>query len=66
MLWYLRRSRQKESRMSGNSKETEIPKAQQLYDRPFFWLVAGFITMVVFYTLWGIIEIVTLPQGTLP
>ena len=48
------------------SQDPEIPKAQQLYDRPIFWLIAGFITMVVFYTLWGIVEIVTLPQGTLP
>ena len=47
-------------------QDQEIPKAQQLYDRPMFWLVAGFITMAVFYTLWGIVEIMTLPQGNLP
>lgn len=49
-----------------SSEDPKIPKAQQLYDRPMFWLVAGFVVMVVFYTLWGIFEIVTLPQGTLP
>lgn len=52
--------------MQDESKNQVIPKAQQLYDRPFFWLIAGFVTMLVFYTLWGILEIYTLPIGTLP
>jgi hypothetical protein len=49
---------------SGSSGE--VPFAQQLYDRPFFWLIAGFVVMVVFYTLWGIYEVASLPQSTLP
>ncbi|MCH2535665.1 MAG: hypothetical protein MK008_14575 [Bdellovibrionales bacterium] len=46
--------------------EEEIPYMQKLYDRPFVWLIAGFITMLSFYTLWGIYEIVSLPQSPLP
>jgi len=44
----------------------QIPWGQRLLDRPFFWLGMGFVTMVAFYTLWGIIEIVRMPQAQLP
>jgi len=44
----------------------EIPKIQKLFDRPFLWLTLGFVTMVVFYTLWGIWEMSILPQAPLP
>lgn len=44
----------------------EIPLGQRLFDRPFFWLGAGFVTMLVFYTLWGVVEIYGLPQAPLP
>ncbi len=47
-------------------KDSDIPAIQKLFDRPYFWLAAGFVTMLVFYTLWGIWEIVMMPQGTLP
>jgi hypothetical protein len=43
-----------------------VPWIQRLYDRPFVWLLAGFVTMLAFYTLWGIFEIYHLPQATLP
>ena len=52
--------------MADKDSNQNIPKWQQLYDRPFLWLAAGFITMVLFYTAWGIYEIVTLPKGNLP
>ncbi len=44
----------------------EIPAGQRLYDRPFLLLAFGLAVMFGFYTFWGLIEIMTLPQATLP
>lgn len=44
----------------------KVPLGQRLYDSPFLLLVAGIVVMVLFYTLWGIIEVVSLPQAPLP
>ena len=43
-----------------------IPLGQRLFERPFLLLVAGLVVMLVFYTGWGLLEILTLPAGTLP
>lgn len=43
-----------------------IPLGQRLYERPFLLLAAGMVTMLVFYTFWGLIELALLPQATLP
>jgi hypothetical protein len=43
-----------------------IPLGQRIYDSPFLLLVVGFLTTAVFYTLWGLFEILSLPQATLP
>ena len=45
---------------------TEVPLGQRLYDNPFLLLVAGIVVMVLFYTLWGLWEIASLPKATLP
>ncbi len=45
---------------------TKIPLGQRLFDNPFLLLIAGILVMVVFYTLWGLWEIASLPQATLP
>ena len=42
------------------------PLGQRLYDRPFLLLAAGLLVMIVFYTAWGLWEILTLPQAPLP
>jgi hypothetical protein len=44
----------------------EIPAGQKLFDRPFLLLVIGLAVMFVFYTIWGLVEILTLPQAPLP
>ena len=44
----------------------KIPLGQRLYDRPILLLVAGLVAMFGFYTIWGLIEIPSLPQATLP
>lgn len=43
-----------------------IPLGQRIFDSPFLLLVVGFLTTAVFYTLWGLIEILTLPPSKLP
>ena len=49
-----------------NEGDPEIPLMQRLFDRPFLLLILGISVVGVFYTLWGIIEIMTMPQATLP
>ncbi len=44
----------------------EIPYLQKLYDRPLLLLAAGLIVMFGFYTIWGVLEIFTLPKAPLP
>ena len=51
--------------MAQQSDETP-PLLQRLYDSPFLLLVAGIVVMVVFYTAWGLWEILTLPPAPLP
>jgi hypothetical protein len=46
--------------------DPEIPYMQRLFDRPFLLLFLGVSVVGIFYTLWGIIEILTMPQATLP
>ncbi len=42
------------------------PLGQRLFDRPFLLLAAGLLVMFLFYTGWGLWEILTLPAGKLP
>ena len=46
--------------------EEAIPYLQQLYDRPFVLLIAGIVVMFLFYTGWGMWEILSLPPSQLP
>ncbi len=48
------------------SSRQGIPVGQRLFDRPFLLLVAGLVVMFLFYTAWGMWEILTLPEGRLP
>ena len=43
-----------------------VPLGQRLFDSPFLLLIAGIVIMLVFYTGWGLWEVLTLPQATLP
>lgn len=54
--------------VSGEAPRTNepVPLGQRLYDRPFLLLVAGLAVMGVVYTLWGLVEILSLPQAPLP
>ena len=44
----------------------EIPFLQRLYDRPFVLLALGMAIMLVLFTAWGLWEVLTLPEATLP
>ena len=44
----------------------EIPLMQRLYDRPFLLLVLGMAVMLILFTGWGLWEVMTLPEATLP
>jgi hypothetical protein len=46
--------------------DEQVPLGQRLYDRPFLLLTVGILVMVVFYTGWGLWEIMTLPPAPLP
>ena len=43
-----------------------VPLGQRLFERPFLLLAAGLLVMLLFYTGWGMWEILTLPAGDLP
>jgi hypothetical protein len=46
--------------------EEEIPLGQRLFDNWLLLMIAGIVIMAVIYTGWGMYEIATLPQATLP
>lgn len=54
------------SDLNESSGGDQIPAMQKQFDRPFFWLIVGMVTMLAFYTFWGIYEIVSLPKALLP
>lgn len=43
-----------------------VPFGQRFYDNIFILLVAGIVVMTVFYTLWGLVEVTSLPPAPLP
>ena len=47
--------------MSDNNQAERIPLMQQLLDNPFLLLFLGVMIPMVVYTLWGVIEILTVP-----
>lgn len=54
------------STMHSSPDPREIPLGQRLFERPFLLLAAGLLVMSLFYTLWGLFEIASLPKGGLP
>ena len=43
-----------------------VPLGQRLFDSPFLLLIAGIVVMALFYTGWGLYEILTLKSAPLP
>ncbi len=44
-----------------NSETVRIPVMQRVMDNPFLLLFIGVVVPTVFYIIWGIMEIVTIP-----
>lgn len=44
-----------------DNAEERVPIMQQILDNPFLLLFIGVAVPTVFYTVWGIMEIVTIP-----
>lgn len=42
------------------------PVLQRLFDNVFLLLALGLVVMLVVYTGWGVLELLLMPQGTLP
>lgn len=59
-------ARHEQSTEASGGAEPEAPIGQRLFDRPFLLLLLGLLVMFLFYTGWGMYEVLTLPQGTLP
>lgn len=49
-----------------SDSERQPPLGQRLFDRPFVLLVAGIVVMVLFYTAWGLWEVLSLGPAPLP
>jgi len=43
------------------SRDQVIPAMQRVLDNPFLLLFIGVVVPTVFYILWGIMEVVTIP-----
>lgn len=43
-----------------------LPLGQRVFDNMYLLLVLGVVVMLVVFTGWGLWEIATMPQGTLP
>ena len=46
--------------------QEQVPLMQRLFDNMFLLLALGMLIMFVVYTGWGMLEILTMPQATLP
>ena len=46
---------------NSDEEQERIPAMQSMIDNPFLLLFIGVAMPTVFYTVWGIMEIVTLP-----
>ena len=46
---------------SENQEEETVPVMQRVMDNPFLLLFIGVVVPTVFYIIWGIMEIVTIP-----
>ncbi len=42
--------------------EEKIPVGQLLLDMPFLLLTIGMTVMLLFYTIWGLYEVMSLPE----
>ena len=46
-----------------NQESTRVPLMQRILDNPFLLLSIGIVVPAVFYIIWGVIEIVSIPPA---
>jgi hypothetical protein len=46
-----------------DGSDEKVPLLQQLLDNPFLLLFLGVLVPMVLYTLWGVIDILTIPPA---
>ena len=46
---------------SGGGEDERIPTMQRILDNPFLLLFLGVVMPTVFYLIWGIMEIISIP-----
>ncbi len=51
---------------SSPSEPERVPLGQRLFDNVFLLLGAGLLVMLLVYTGWGLVEVLTMPAATLP
>jgi hypothetical protein len=49
--------------ISETEEEERVPIMQRIIDNPFLLLFIGVVVPTVFYVIWGIMEIVTIPMA---
>ena len=49
-----------------NPGPEKVPLGQRLFDNPFLLLLLGIVVMFGFYTIWGVIEMMSLTPSPLP
>jgi len=54
---------QEETRGQTDKPAERIPVMQRVLDNPFLLLFLGVVMPTVFYIIWGIMEIVTIPMA---
>ncbi len=50
-----------DGRDTGGGEDERIPTMQKLLDNPFLLLFLGVVMPTIFYLIWGIMEIITIP-----
>lgn len=45
----------------GNQESMRVPVMQRILENPFLLLFIGVVVPAVFYIIWGVMEIVTIP-----
>jgi hypothetical protein len=48
---------------SPNQESTRVPLMQRVLDNPFLLLSIGIVLPAVFYIIWGVMEIVSIPAA---
>ncbi len=46
---------------AGEERQEKIPVLQQILDNPFLLLFLGVVMPTVFYILWGVMEVISIP-----